>query len=161
MKEVVAAAEVVIKASTGHAAWKWLAAACGAVLGFLAPTEAQQQAVIGLAGLIILDMVTGIAASRMKGGAITSARLSRTLGKLLAYGSVLAVIAVVCRTVEGLDATHAALFTAAAALGILTEALSIIENAQALGVKLPPWVTNVLRSRHNEAEGPSPADETG
>ncbi|MEQ1761602.1 MAG: phage holin family protein [Pyrinomonadaceae bacterium] len=96
---------------------------------FDSPSEIQNALGAGL--LVLVDTITGIMVAVKKRKPRSSAKLSRVLTKLFGYLSVVAVAAVCSKAVPGLTLP---IVDAVLWLVIATEGLSILENADALGL---------------------------
>ena len=92
------------------------------------------------------NLATGIAAAAVSGKAISSARFSRTLTKMLAFGSLIIVAAVVPKHVLGAGVAEGMSVTLILSVIILNESLSIAENAEKMGYGFP-WMRKMLRDR--------------
>lgn len=64
------------------------------IASYFAPTF-EAVMIVGL--LVVCDMVTALVAARKSGEAITSTKLSRTVGKFAVYGVAIVVAHVICR----------------------------------------------------------------
>lgn len=129
---------------------KTVAMATGGIVGYVFPEEGTAKAAVAAAVLIVLDTITGVAAAASGGKAITSLAFSRTLIKILGYASVVTVCAVAGRHVPGLSEFQGASVTGVVTLVILTEAISILENVHAMGLKLPLGLSELLKKRLDE-----------
>lgn len=127
--------------------FKYAAGVAGTVWGYLFPDQAVRDAAVAAATLVALDTVTGLWAAVVTGKAVKSATFSRVLSKLLGYGSVVAVAAVVTRHVPGASSWQAMSVSAVVTLVICTEAISILENVRKLGIKLPFGMERLLSDR--------------
>jgi phage-related holin len=152
-RELSIFASVTAKLFGNAAAGKWLAAFFAGVLTYFLPTSAQQSAALGAAHLIALDTVTGVVAARMSGKAIRSARFGRALVKLLAYGSVISVVAVAVNHVPGGVSVQGASVSSVLTLIIATEGISVLENVRAMGFQLPLGLDQWLEGRLAPPEG--------
>ncbi|MCW5943288.1 MAG: phage holin family protein [Fimbriimonadaceae bacterium] len=126
---------------------KYLAGVSGACWGYLFPDQAVRDAALAAGLLILLDTVTGLWAAIVTGKAVKSAKFGRALSKILGYGSVVAVCAVVTRHVPGASAWQSMSVSAVVTLVIVTEAISILENVRKLGIKLPFGMEKLLEER--------------
>lgn len=147
VRELVDLKVILAKLAFDAAALKWLGALCMAIVSYFLPAQAQRDAMVGAIWLILTDMVTGMIAARSTGKAITSAKLSRTIVKVIAYGAVISVASVVTRHIPGAAEFQGASITGVLTLMILTEAVSILENARAMGVTLPDTLERWLKDR--------------
>lgn len=130
-----------------HPVVKWLLAACGAVMSYVAGEGTGQRIVLAAAGLIALDAVTGVAASWYERKPIQSRVMGRTIVKILAYGSTLLVAAVMAREIAPGSAATEWSVGGIATLVIVTESVSILENAVRLGIRLPGGLLEKTRER--------------
>lgn len=131
---------------------KWIAAAAFTALQFVLPESGMRE----LAGVtllfVVLDTATGIAASIISGNRITSARMSRFFVKILGYASVLFVCSMAARYAlptggENSFDVRTVLVNVLLWVILLTEGISILENVQRMGIKLPPFLSNILKDR--------------
>lgn len=121
---------------------KWPMAVGMGLVEYILPGRQIQEAAVAVLALIVLDTVTGLWAARVKGIAITSARMGRVFTKLLGYGSVLVVIAAATRHVPGIGSTQEVAAALVLGLIIATEGVSVLENCLKMELSLP--VINVL-----------------
>lgn len=143
------------------ASWvKYPCALLTALVAYVLPTEQVQNATIAAGALMLLDTVTGVVAARVSGKAISSASFSRVLVKILAYGSVVLVAALTARNVPSLGFAHEAVVMGVVVLIILTEGISIIENARRMGVKVPPGIDKLLQDKIDQVTAPEPQKVT-
>lgn len=135
---------------------KALFGAIGAGVAYILPSAAVRDTAIAAAFMVALDTVTGIASSLRKGKPLSSARFSRVLSKLIAYGSVVAVVSVCGKFLPGLSDFRIPGITAALYLILATEGISVLENANSLGVALPKglvkWLKGKLEDEANALE---------
>jgi phage-related holin len=127
--------------------WKWVAAYVAAITEFLFPGELGGWAV-GVFVLVLLDFVTGVIAAKFTKVAITSAKLGRTLVKILLYCVVVIAIAIVARTL-GKDVALLESWGVKSALGIMiaTEAVSNLENVaktEVFGKRFSRWIKRLI-----------------
>lgn len=135
---------------TDHAWFKAASAAMGGWLAYILPTEAVRASCGACAILIAIDTITGIAASIRSGHPLSSAKFSRVLSKLIAYGSVVAVVSICGRYLPGLADFRVPAITAALYLILATEGISVLENASKLDVKLPKGLVKWLKGKLQE-----------
>lgn len=138
---------------------KLLVALVRAVIGFCLPTGAAQTAAVCAGSLICLDFLTAlVAVARTPELRIESAKMRRSFSKIVAYGSLVAIVAILSRNIPGLagasDEKNGVLgFTVTGVLGwvMLTESLSILENITRAGILLPPglreWLQRIIGSK--------------
>lgn len=118
------------------------------ILTFAFPTLGiQPTALLMLGMVVVLDTVTGVAAAIVSGTPIRSARFVRVLTKSLAYASVIVMFGGLRYAVPGSSDVASAAVSAVLGFAYLTEAISICENARALGWALPPVIEEWLRGR--------------
>lgn len=127
-----------------NAAAKLPAGMAGVVLTYLFPTEALQGMAIGAGSLMVCDTVTGVWAAYITRRAIKSARLSRLGSKVIGYGSIVIACAVIPQTIPGFKGGE--IFSVGGILGfvIVTEGVSIIENARRMGLPIPSKLADAL-----------------
>lgn len=99
---------------------------------------------VGMITLVTLDTLTGVLAARLSGIKITSAKFGRLLVKILAYCSVLIVVAVVGKSIVGLNQWQEPTCTAVITAMILTEGISILENVNLMGFRGFGWISKLL-----------------
>jgi len=138
---------------------KWPAAILGGLVGYLFPTQALQTAAVEAGALIAIDTVTGMCAAKVSGKAITSAKFSRALVKVLGYSSVVAVVAIAHRHVPGGEHGQPITVTGVLTLVIFTEAISVFENVNAMGLKLPFGADDWLKARLPQGQTPKEPKE--
>jgi phage-related holin len=126
---------------------KGLLALIAVVVTYLLPTQVLQEMAIATIVLIGLDTVTGFAASISAGRAITSARFSRALVKILAYFSVVVVVAIAQRHIPGAASLEGATMVGVMTLIIVTESISVLENVRTMGFALPLGLEKWLEDR--------------
>lgn len=141
---------------------KWISAVLWAGICYVLPNDKIQSTAMAAFTLIMLDTLTGLWAAWKNGDQITSARFANVLSKIVGYGSVLIVCAIVAREMPGLAAMQAASVGAALGLIIATESISVLENARKIGVRLPFGLEEAILSRigqiGNRREGDPPVD---
>lgn len=134
-------------AKLGTPWWKPMAGLFGAAISYLFPEQATQEAAVSAFVLIIIDLLTGMRAAFLEGRFITSTGVRRTINKIGGYFAVVAVCAVVTKNVGNLSGFQAVSVGAIVTLVILTEAVSILENVNRMGVKLPFGIQDQLKRR--------------
>lgn len=142
----------VAKAFTDYPILKWGGVALAVASEYLFGTEVVRNMAIAAFSLMFLDTITGFVAAFCTGLPITSAKLSRILVKIVAYGSSILVAAIVTRHLPGLVSAHATVVTAVIAIVIATEALSIIENIGKMGFKRLAWLSKILEGKLKQLE---------
>lgn len=117
-------------------------------LTFALPSLGIQPVALLMLGIAVtLDTITGVAAAATSGAPITSARFVRVLTKSLAYVSVIVMFGGLRYAVPGSGDVATATVSVVLGFAYLTEAISICENARALGWALPPSLEEWLRGR--------------
>lgn len=144
---------------TSGPSWKWLGAAIGGAAASIWPEPTLRDAVIVSLALVAADTVLGVYAAWMSGEGIKSAEFRRVLGKLLAYTIVTASLWWGFRGIQLKDLALPAA-TGAAYLAIVTELISIIENAHRAGMSVPKWVVSLLKGKLKEFKDGEP-DKSG
>ena len=155
---------------TTSSAWAWLVGALAAVVQFFVPTDLARTFLAFAVGAVLLDTVTGVRAARKRGDLVTSKGWGRIVDKGIGYGAWVAVSAYVNYVVPGasgqilsgvpfLDdfapmvagATHVPILVA---LTLVTnkELISVLENVDQIGVKMPSWFTDRIRKFLNKSQ---------
>lgn len=135
--------------TTESTAWKWIIAAGAGIADYVLGTDVLRASFLGMLTLVALDTVTGVLAARLTGTKITSAKFGRLLVKILAYCSVLLVVAIVGKNIAGLGQWHGPTCTAVLTAIILTESISIIENVNLMGFNGFGWILDLLQKHLN------------
>jgi len=94
-----------------------------------------------------IDLVTGLLSSYKRKEPITSNRLGYTSIKLIAYFGlylVVKAVAYICGSVLDAQQIGSVLTTAVLSFNVLRESLSILENCESLGVKLPKMLKKLM-----------------
>lgn len=133
--------------------WKWILAGMAVILDFVFPAQIGREMAIAAFVLIALDTITGFVSALVAGQAISSARFSRVLVKLLGYGSVIIVSAIVTKFVHNAETLPNVSVTAVLTLVIATEAISVLENVRRMGIKLPLGLDKWLEERLKKPNG--------
>lgn len=139
------------KALTDYPVLKWGGVLVAVASEYLFGTDVVRNMAIAAFSLMFLDTITGFVAAFATGQPITSAKFSRILVKIVAYGSSIIVAAVVTRHLPGLVAAHSTVVTAVIAIVLATEAVSILENIGKMGFKIG-WLTRMLEGRLKQLE---------
>lgn len=147
MRDLAAALPAVGKLVADMPAAKAVAAVIGGAIAYCLPDQGARDTATAAVVLILLDTLTGVVAARSSGQAISSARLSRALVKLLGYGSVLIVAAICARMVPGATGLSGASVGAVLGLVVATEALSVLENVHRMGLKVPFGLEKFLSAK--------------
>jgi|CXWL01.1.fsa_nt_gi phage-related holin len=135
----------------GGNAWvKAISISFGAALAWILPSQAVRDTGIACIVLVALDTITGMVAAIRSGKPISSAKFSRVLSKLIAYGSVVSVVSICGKYLPGMVDFRIPLITASLYLILATEGISVLENAASLGVQLPPGLVKWLKGKLND-----------
>lgn len=159
---------------TSSNAWAWLAGAVAAVVQFFVPTDMARTFLVFAVGAVLLDTVTGVRAARKRGDLVTSKGWGRIVDKGIGYGAWVAISAYINYVVPGasgqilagvpyLDefapmiagATHVPILMA---LTLVTnkELISVLENVDAIGVKMPTWFSDQIKKFLNKSGQAAP-----
>lgn len=138
--------------------WKWLGAGSMSLAQFLFPSDMVRNMAISAFCLILLDTVTGTVAAWQTHVAVTSARFGRVLVKVLGYGSVICVSAIVSKFASSIGDLTSISVAAILTLVILTESLSVLENVRKMGVPLPFGLEKLIVGKIDKIEGRYTAD---
>lgn len=152
MRDVWLAPKYVVRALCEAPIFKALVTGMVWIGEYVFGSAALAQAAVGCLVLIILDTCTGFYAAIVTKQDITSARLSRVLVKVLSYGSVAVVVAILTRHMPGLNDLHEACMGLVVAVVMATEALSVLENVERMGLKGFGWLSRMLKGRLREIE---------
>ncbi len=137
-----------------------IGAATGAVGGWLFPNEFVGQAVVWGFALLPVDALTGVLRSVLKGEAVSSAKLARTLAKATAYAAVFFVLSVATRFVREFAGMRETVLGGAATAMILVEGYSILENCAAIGLPVPKRFMEMMRGAdHHPGPSATPPEE--
>lgn len=117
------------------------------IIEYLLPQQINRDMVIALGMMIIIDLITGISAAWQSNKKITSIAFSRTLTKFVGYGAVLCVTALLVKNFSMFSDMTQATLTSVLTLMMLTEAVSVLENVNAMGIKLPFGLSERLKSK--------------
>lgn len=139
---------------------KWGAALLAVSCEYLFGTVIVRNMAFAAFGLMFLDTITGFVAATSTGHPITSAKLSRILVKVVAYGASIIVVAVVTQHVPGINAAHHAVVTIVLTWIMLTEAVSILENVVKMGFTKLGWLTRMLEGKLRQLESDPFDDRT-
>lgn len=141
-------------------AWpKWLVALIGAIAAYIFPTEGLIVEFAATAALIGIDTITGIIASITEQKPVTSNGFVRVLGKLIGYASVVCVVSILFRYIPGLTDWRIPAITAVMVLVMMTEGISIIENAKRLGIRVPNWIGETIQHHFDPDQKPKEATD--
>lgn len=122
-------------------AWfKWLVAAFFSIVTFISPNETEKKIFSAIALLVFVDFVTGIRASFINGGFVTSKLLGKTFNKFIVYCSLYAIVHSI-PLLESYEVFNG-LSVAIIGLAVGKEIISILENLGTLG---NPWATKIAR----------------
>lgn len=125
---------------------KVVAGAAGAVLGYFFPSSATRDMFVVSGILLLMDTITGTIAAWQTGEAMQSRRFARVLAKAMVYSCVAGAVSISLRVLPGTLSLQDEGVTAILGLVIVTELISIIENADKMNLKVvPPWLRNLVR----------------
>lgn len=125
---------------------KLIAALLVGAVSYVLPTQTLRDLAIGLGVFVVLDTVTGIIAARVDGHAVSSAKFSRLLTKLIGYLSVVLVATLAARNVPNFSDLAPAATAATLSLAMVTEGISILENLDRMGMPVPKFIREAFRS---------------
>lgn len=149
------------QALADHSWQTGLVALLMAALDYFVPGDVARSMLIGLGVLIGVDWVTGVRAASIE-GRVSSVGLWKTGDKLIGYGSLIAVFAVVGRHVPGMESYMGMGLAGIETLMITREAVSILENIVRMGIDLPFGWTDRLKQKLasiNNSSGPEAEKE--
>ena len=130
----------------------WIAAAAGALLSFLYGDVTPLM--YALIAMVALDVITGIAK-----GVVECNLSSRACFKGLLRKFLILVLVAVAHVIDAyVTNTYPVLQSAVMMFFVANEAISITENAAALGLPIPKKLLQVLENMHKEAEGENKDD---
>ena len=135
-------ANPILEANTLKQFVLWL----GTITGYLLGSDNYDLLLVMMI-LIVIDWVTGIGAAFKKGVPIRSFKLRKTSIKILVYLGLI-ITAQLCGTRLGLNDVDKLLI----AFYIATEAYSIIENADKIGVPVPTLFKAAIKGRLEQNE---------
>lgn len=125
----------------------WIAAAVGALLSFLYGDVTPLM--YALIAMVALDVITGIAK-----GVVECTLSSRTCFRGLLRKFLILILVAVAHVIDAyVTNTYPVLQSAVMMFFIANEAISITENAAALGLPVPKKLLQVLENMHKEADG--------
>jgi hypothetical protein len=147
-----------VKLATTVALHKWLNASTllvGATSfwsGFVFRTEAEKILFTAMFAAIVLDIITGIAASYKEGKAISSSRMRDAIPKLIGYMAFILMSILVGQVMKTLGAPipPEAVVTGATGLVFSIEAHSVLENVHRLTGMKTQWLMRWLKGRLDE-----------
>jgi phage-related holin len=126
---------------------KWLVALLVSMADYVFPARGARDVAIATAMMILLDTATGVVAAWVKKKPISSREFARVLVKFVGYGSVTVVASVATKHVPGLTDFQSATVSGVLTLILVTELVSILENAAKMGIKLPFGLYERLKER--------------
>lgn len=130
----------------------WIAAAAGALLSFLYGDVTPLM--YALIAMVSLDVITGIAK-----GVVDCNLSSRACFKGLLRKFLILILVAVAHVIDAyVTNTYPVLQSAVMMFFVANEAISITENAAALGLPIPKKLLDVLENMHKEAEGENKDD---
>lgn len=131
----------------------WIAAAAGALLSFLYGDVTPLM--YALIAMVALDVITGIAK-----GVVECNLSSRACFKGLLRKFLILILVAVAHVIDAyVTNTYPVLQSAVMMFFIANEAISITENAAALGLPVPKKLLRVLENMHREADGEDKTDD--
>lgn len=136
-------------------AWEaggWLASLAAVALEIALPGDRTKEAMATLAVLMLVDMGSALWAQTATGHKISSAKLGRTLTKLVGITVAVGVTAASLRLLPGFgsEAVEASV-AGLVALAAFREALSVLENLITAGAPIPEGLVRLVRSKAEEA----------
>ena len=139
---------------------KLLAVTGAAVLEWLFPSTANAL-LISVGIMLALDAITGVCAAWARNEFITSRGFARTIQKLIGYGACVLVVSLVSRGIApGVADARAIAVAGVLTVILITEGISVLENAAKMGIKLPPAILRRLKTHLSSAvDGVLPAPE--
>src|SRR5690606_10180827 len=136
----------------GGAVVKWIATMAGALAGYFLPSEDLKKLAIITFATVLFDTVTGMIAAGREGEPIQSRKFSRVDAKLLAYPIAVMMATMIVDVIPGASQLYPAAAAAALALIFATEALSVIENLDRIGVPMPQFVRDAISKFRDEKQ---------
>lgn len=143
------------------AVFKILVAGAIASADYLFGSDVTRNTAIAAGGLMGLDTITGMVAAWQTGVGFKSAKFSRVLTKVVAYGSAIIVAAVVTHHIPGLSPLHELSVTSIVSLILCTEALSIMENVDKMGFKSFGFIRKLLSGKIKALQAQDKEDKPG
>lgn len=132
--------------------WKWGVAIIFSAVQYVLPHSGLREMAAASFGFVFLDTLTGIVGASVSGKAITSSGVARFFVKVFGYSCCIAVCSITGRFVlpgAGEEA-KSWLLNLILWVVLLTEGVSILENVQKMGLKLPKWIAGLLQDRLRE-----------
>lgn len=129
--------------------WKWFVGLVAAAWAYVSPTGATATIANLIALLVMIDMVTGIRVAVKKGKYLQSRLWNRIVDKVLAYGSLVVLAAVIPRTLPNY-AWLGPIGDFALGAACIGELISILENLSNLGIKWVKPIAAALRVRFDD-----------
>lgn len=131
--------------------WKWGVGLIGTAFQYVLPESGMREMAAGAFAFVVLDTLTGIVGAAVSGKAITSAGVARFFVKIFGYSCCILVCSLTARYVlPGVGDAKTWLINLILWVVLLTEGVSILENVQKMGLKLPKWIAGLLRERLND-----------
>jgi len=149
LKEPLHISESVVTLFASAPLAKALAAAVAAVVAFFFPSQVLRDLALGSFVFICLDTLTGVMASYSGGVPISSAKFSRLLTKLVGYSVVIVVTTFAAKLLPQFGELAPAASAAVLSVVVVTEGLSILENLDKMGLKLPAFVSNAFKAQQD------------
>lgn len=128
-------------------ALKWVLAAGGALVSYFLPNDALKNLAVTAVTFVVCDTVTGVMAARSDGQAVSSARFGRLLTKLTGYSIAVILATMGLRVIPGVAELAPGGSGAVLTMVVVTEAISIIENLDRMGIKLPKFLKNAFQTQ--------------
>lgn len=120
------------------------------IVEYLLPQQINREMIVAVGLLILLDLITGITLALQNKRLITSKAFSQTLVKCIGYGAVIGMTALLVKNISMFDDISQPTLTSVLTLILLTEALSVLENVNAMGIKLPFGLNKRLKRKLSE-----------
>lgn len=152
MKDLSSLRGFVAQATLPDSVAKWCAGALALALEYVFPDVALRGAAATALALVVLDTVTGVLAATQTGTPVSSAKMGRALVKVLGYSCVVLAVALATRAFPG--GLAALPFTASLPIAfvVVTELVSILENAHKMGLPIPHRWIKALRGVQKSIE---------
>jgi len=133
----------------------------GALFSYVLPTNTMRESAMIAVVLIGIDTITGILASIMTGKPLQSKKAVRIIGKVVAYTAAAAAVSLAFKTLTPLSTMREEAITGIIWAVIATETLSVLENAEAMGLPLPGRVVALLKGHLRDYRSAKPKDKLG
>lgn len=154
MKDLSSIRGFITQASLPDSLVKWCAGALALALEYVFPDVALRGAAATALALVVIDTVTGVLAATQTGVAVSSARMGRVLVKILGYSCVVLAVALATRAFPGGVAALPFTSSLPIAFVVVTELVSILENAHRMGLPIPHrWIKALKGVQKSIEEG--------